>query len=155
MTAGTFDAPTRGSPIKWFVGFIISVHVLAGLWSADRAWTQVRSLTVKVAGPEIGAGSAPRIEVVTSGRVTIRVFVTLVQGTHTDTLALQTIGGHRDGFWDPRFISKTFAPVLTPAQMARYSAGPALLRVEARGRPQWLREPPPVVREVPVTITTI
>jgi hypothetical protein len=152
VPAGTFEAPKRGSPVKWFLGFVISMHVLAGLWSANRAWTQVRSLNVVVAGPEIAPGSAPRIEVVTSGRVTVRVFVTLVQGTRTDTIAVQTIGGHRDGFWDPRFISKSFAPVLTPTQLARYSTGPALLRVEARGRQQWMREPPPVVREVPVTL---
>jgi len=75
----------RGHPIKWFVGFAISVHLLAGAWSADRAWKQVRSLEVRVAGPEIAAGSA-------------------------------------------------------------------VVRAVASGRPQWLRSPPPVVREVPVTL---
>jgi hypothetical protein len=154
MPAGTFDAPKRGSPIKWFVGFVISVHILAGLWAADRAWTQVRSMYL-IAGPDIGPGSRTRIEVVTSGRAPVTVVLTLEQGTHTDTIAVQRISAHHDGFWDPRFITRTFTPRLTPTQIARFTLGAALLRVEARGVPQWLREPPPVVRQVEVTIVPI
>lgn len=141
----------RQNPTKWFIGFVLAFGILVGGWSADRAWTQVRRLDL-VANPEIGAGSAPRIEVVTSGRVTVTVVLTLAQGVRTDTIAVQTISGHRDGFWNPRFITKTFYPRLTSAQMAHFTTGIALLRAEARGRPQWMREPPPVVREVPVTI---
>ena len=72
--------------------------------------------------------------------------LTLTQGARTDTIAVQTISGHRDGFWDPRFISRSFVPRVTPTQVAHFIAGRAVLRAEARGRPQWLREPPPVVR---------
>jgi len=151
MPAGTFDAPKRGNPIKWFVGFVISVHILAGAWSADRAWIQVRSMAL-IAGPDIRLDSRPRIEVVTSGRVPVTVVLTLAQGTRTDTIAVQTIGSHRDGFWDPRFIERTFSPRLTPTQLSHFAQGTAVLRAEARGRPQWLREPPPVVRQVEVTI---
>ena len=137
--------------IKWFVGFVLAVHVLFGLWAADRAWTQVRRLEMS-ATPVIAAGSMARVDVVTSGRTPVTVVVTLTQGARTDTIAVQTISGHRDGFWDPRFISRSFVPRVTPTQVAHFLAGRAVLRAEARGRPQWLREPPPVVRELPVTI---
>ena len=141
----------RQNPTKWFVGFILAFGILVCGWALDRAWTQVRRLNL-VANREVGAGSAPRIEVVTSGRVTVTVVLTLAQGARTDTIAVQTISGHRDGFWDPRFITRTFYPRLTAAQMTHFAAGAAVLRAEARGRPKWMREPPPVVREVPVTI---
>ncbi|MCX5754738.1 MAG: hypothetical protein NTX19_01260 [Gemmatimonadetes bacterium] len=141
----------RGSPIKWFIGFVISVHIMAGLWAADRAWKQVRSMSL-IAGPDLAAGSRTRIEVVTSGRAAVTVVLTLAQGARTDTIAVQRITAHRDGFWDPRFITRVFSPRLTPTQMAHFKAGAASLRAEARGGPQWLREPPPVICEVAVTI---
>ena len=67
--------------IKWFVGFVLAVHVLFGLWSADRAWTQVRRLEMS-ATPVIAAGSMARVDVVTSGRTPVTVVVTLTQGAN-------------------------------------------------------------------------
>lgn len=137
--------------MKWFVGFIVAFGILIGGWSVDRAWKQVRDLEL-ASSPTVGVGSSPRIDVVTSGRAPVTVVLTLAQGTRTDTIAVQTIGAHRDAFWDPTFISRRFYPRLTTTQMSRFEAGAAVLRAEARGRPQWLREPPPVVREVAVTL---
>ena len=137
--------------MKWFVGFVVSFGILVGGWSVDRAWTQVRRLNL-AASAEVGAGSAPRIDVVTSGRAPVTVVLTLSQGTRTDTIAVQTVGAHRGDFWAPQSVSRSFYPRFTATQMSRFATGSAVLRVEARGRPQWMRDPPPVVREVPVMI---
>jgi hypothetical protein len=42
--------------------------------------------------------------------------------------------------------------VLAPEQLARFLSGPATVRATATGRRQWLRLPPPTVREAAVDI---
>ena len=100
----------RGSPIKWFIGFVISVHIMAGLWAADRAWKQVRSMSL-IAGPDLAAGSRTRIEVVTSGRAAVTVVLTLAQGARTDTIAVQRITTRQpdDGMHDIAIAALTAA----------------------------------------------
>ena len=49
-------------------------------------------------------------------------------------------------------IPLAMAVVLTPELLGRFEAGAALLRATARGRPQWLREPPPEAREIAVEL---
>ena len=41
---------------------------------------------------------------------------------------------------------------LTPAMLSEFDPGPATLRASAVGRPQWLRVPPPSIREQAVSI---
>lgn len=41
---------------------------------------------------------------------------------------------------------------VTPEMLARFATGPATLRAAATGRAQWLRTPPPKMREIPVVI---
>jgi hypothetical protein len=42
--------------------------------------------------------------------------------------------------------------VVTPELLARFASGAAVVRATAHGRPQWMRTPPPEVREVAVEI---
>jgi hypothetical protein len=140
--------------MQWIIGITIGLHVVFGAWSANRAWVQVRSLDVDIPIGALRAGWTPRISVVTSGRTSATVYVTIVQDGRADTISVHSIGGHRDGFWDPRFISRTFSPRVSARQAERLTAGRAILRAEAHGRPQWLRTPPPVVREVPVIVAS-
>ena len=131
---------------------LVGTVVVFGAWSANRSWTQVRSLDLSAPPGAVRTGWTPRISVVTSGRATITVYVTLVQGGRTDTISVHRVGAHRNGFWNPRFISRSFSPSVGAGQAARLSGGRATLRAEARGVAQWLRDPPPVVREIPIVV---
>ena len=42
---------------------------------------------------------------------------------------------------------------IEPQMLAEFDPGPAVLRASAVGRPQWLRVPPPTIREMAVTIS--
>jgi hypothetical protein len=152
MTTNPYTERRRFTPMQWFVGMGIAAPMVFGVWSANRAWVQVRSLDLEVPAADVQPGWAPRLSVVTSGRATVTVVLTLTQGAHTDTISMHTINPSRDGFWDPRFISRTFNPRVTPGLAGRLVSGRAVLRAEAHGRPQWLRTPAPVIREVPVMV---
>jgi hypothetical protein len=59
---------------------------------------------------------------------------------------------NRDAATDPRPRRDSLAVVLTPELLEGFRVGPVLVRAVARGRPQWLREPPPTVREAALKI---
>jgi len=128
---------------------LCSVTALA---SGHRAYFQVRGLELRVAGPVLRAGSVVETEVVSSGRTHVDVRVELVQGPHVETLASQFVRGNEWGSVDPRARRASQAIVLTPELLSRFSPGAAVLRATATGRPQWLRLPPPTVRESAVEI---
>lgn len=153
MATNPYTERRRFTPMQWIIGMGVAAHVVFGLWSANRAWVQVRSLDIEIPPADVQPGWAPRVSVVTSGRVTVTVYVTLTQAGHTDTISVHTINRSRDGVWDPRFISRTFNPRVTSGFAERFANGRAVLRAEAQGRPQWLRTPSPVVREVPVIVS--
>jgi hypothetical protein len=54
--------------------------------------------------------------------------------------------------YDPRPRSLHRDVRLTEQSLAGFQGGPAVLRYTAYGNMQWLRTPPPVVRELAVTI---
>ncbi len=152
MTTNLYTERRRFTPMQWLAGMGIAAPVVFGVWSASRAWIQVRSLDLEVPVADVQPGWAPRVSVVTSGSVTVTVVVTLSQGQHTDTISLHTINRSREGFLDPGTISRTFNPRITAGLAQRLTGGRAVLRAEAHGQTQWLHSPAPVVREVPVMV---
>jgi hypothetical protein len=67
-------------------------------------------------------------------------------------LAVQQVRGNDWASFDPRPRRASQRVLLTPEQLARFPDGPATVRATATGRPQWLRLPPPTVREAAVEI---
>jgi hypothetical protein len=124
----------------------------AGAWSSYRAWFQVKSVHIELADRDLRGGGTARVDVVTYGRVPVDVRVEMIQDARSETLAVQRVSAHHDGFFDPRTIHGSLSVVLSPATLSHFHAGPGVLRATARGRPQWLREPPPLVEEIPVQI---
>ena len=59
---------------------------------------------------------------------------------------------NREPVFDPRPQHGSVVVTLTREMLAPLENGPAILRASALGRPQWLRTPPPTIREQPVTI---
>ena len=128
------------------------VFLVAGAWSSYRAYFQIKSVHLELTDGALRSGSTARVDVVSYGRVPVDVRLEMVQGARAETLGVQHVSAHYDGFWDPRTIKGSFSVVLTPEVLSHFQAGPGVLRATARGRPQWLREPPPLVEQLMVEI---
>ena len=138
--------------MKTFILLLTAVHVVFGAVSAHRAYFQVRRLALRVDARQLREGVPARVDVVSSGRVPVYLSLVVVQGARSETLGTKVVRPHRDGFWNPRSVTDSLAVVASRDLLARLTPGPAVLRATARGTSQWLREPPPEVREVAVVI---
>ena len=142
-------------PVAWLkraVLLCLTLCFLTALVSGHRAYYQVRSLELQLAEPVLRSGSVIQTAVAGSGRTTVAVRLELIQGAHSETLAVQHVRGNEWAAFDPRPQRASQRVVLTPELLARCQAGAAKVRATATGRPQWLRLPPPVVRESAVEI---
>jgi hypothetical protein len=72
----------------------------------------------------------------------------LVQGAVAETLGCP----NENASYDPRPKRASASVVLTPASLAPFKPGLALVRATANGGMQWLRTPPPTIREQRVEI---
>jgi hypothetical protein len=84
--------------------------------------------------------------------VPVDVELEVVQGRRLDTLAVQWLREHTEPSLDPRWIRGNYVLHVASEQLQNLSAGPAVLRLIANGKSQWLRVPPPKIVEMPVTI---
>ncbi len=131
---------------------LLALCLITALSSGYRAYHQVYSLGLDVEESTLRDGSAIQVAVAGSGRTTIDVRVELIQGDHSETLAVQRVPGNVWASFDPRPRTASQKVLLTAEQLARFPPGPATVRVTATGRRQWLRLPPPTVREAAVEI---
>jgi hypothetical protein len=141
-------------PIVWlkrvFV-FVIVALLAIGAVSSYRAYVQVRSL--ELSAPRLlSAGSVVTTEVVSSGRTTVDVEVDLIQGAHSERLFKLYLRGNELGFFDPRTKHGSDSITLSSEILSKFQPGAARLRSVATGRHQWMRLPPPTVRELEVEI---
>lgn len=148
------EEPRSVAVVKKLIVVVVAAHVVIGALSSYRAYVQVRSVTLaSTSGAVLRSGSGVRVGVVSSGRVPIDYRLELVQGARAETLGVGLLWkSDVDGFYDPRPRRDSLAVVLSPTVLARFASGPALLRAIASGRMQWLRVPPPVVRQLAVRI---
>lgn len=152
-----FDAlPARDSRplavLKKAALALLALCFVTAVASGYRAYYQVRSLELQLAEPTLRGGSFVRVEVAGSGRTTVDVRVELTQGAHSETLATLRLPGNEWAAFDPRPTKASHNVLLTPEQLARFRAGAAKVRATATGRLQWMRLPPPTVREAAVEI---
>jgi len=153
-----FDALTirDARPIVWlkrvFV-VVIVVLVVIGIVSSHRAYFQVRSLELS-APKSLSIGSVVEAAVVGSGRTMVDVDVDLIQGPRITRLFNLHLSGNELAFFDPRTQHASGRFVLTLETFASFQTGPARLRSVATGRPQWMRLPPPTIREIDVDLQT-
>lgn len=156
MTKRPFDQRLTDPPsiaiVRKLLVVLVAVHVPLACWSGYRAIVQVQRLELHSPSRVLHDGSTVRVDVVGSGRATVDVRLEMVQGARAETIATHRIETGRSPAYDPRFRHGTLAVVLTPLLLERFQPGAALLRATAIGRPQWMRTPPPTVREVGVEI---
>ncbi|MET0626054.1 MAG: hypothetical protein ABW250_24180 [Pyrinomonadaceae bacterium] len=134
------------------VAALLAVCAVIAVASGYRAYYQVRSLELRLSEPALREGSVVRVDVSGSGRTMIDVRVELVQGGHSETLAERRLPGNDWAAFDPRPDDASYSVAVTPEQLARFQSGAAKVRATATGRPQWMRLPPPTVRETEVEI---
>jgi hypothetical protein len=137
---------------KRVVLLMLALHFTLALVSGYRAYFQVWGLELRLPGQILRDGSNVRASVVTSGRTFVDVRLEMLQGGHTELLAVQRVPRNEFAVYDPRPQRATLTVALTPEVLERFRAGPALVRATAIGRPQWLRVPPPEVREFAVEV---
>lgn len=136
---------------KRTVIFVVALHLLIGLISSYRAYFQVHSLKITT-GNVLQEGSVIQTEVVTYGRTPVDVRLELIQNGRIVNFHEHHVVANEFGFYDPRTQSDSFTAVITPELLVRLESGAAVLRATAVGRHQWMRLPPPVVREVHVNV---
>ena len=135
--------------LKRLFTLVIVALLAIGMVSSYRAYVQVRSLDLD-APRSLSEGAVVKTSVVSSGRTTVDVEVDLVQDAHSEKLLRLRVRGNELGFFDPRTQHGSEAVTLTREILSKFHSGSARLRSIAIGRPQWMRLPPPTVRELEV-----
>ena len=138
--------------LKWIVGPLLAVHIVLATISGYRAIVQVYHVELTTSDLVLRPGTVITYGAASSGRVPVDVEVELIQGDRRDTLAVKWIRDHSVPSYDPRTIRASGVVTLTAEHLAGFAPGPAVLRVTGNGKSQWLRVPPPRIREVHVRI---
>ena len=139
--------------LRWpSIILVLVIYVIPGLFSSYRAWVQIRSLELVVPGVEIRSGDTVRVRTVSWARTHVDVDLLLVQGASAETLAVHEIPKNHNASIDPRWRRDSIVLVLTESLLKKYERGAATLRATAVGGSQWLRSPPPLVREAAVQL---
>ena len=142
---------------RWVSRSVIAValvtYIIPGLFSSYRAWVQVHSLDLSVPRREIQSGDTVRVNTISWARTYVYVDLLLVQGAHAETLAVHEIPKNHNPSIDPRWRRDSINLVLTDALLRGFNPGPAKIHVSAEGGPQWLRTPPPLIREAAVQLS--
>ena len=144
---------SRGSRIgKRLVLWFILLQLPIGALSSYRAWVQIKELTLETESSVLRSGTTVRSRLVSWARTESDARIELVQGNHVQMLGEVFLARNREPVFDPRPKTDSVVVTISPASLEGFSDGPARLRATAVGRPQWLRTPPPTVREQAVTI---
>ena len=134
--------------VLWF----ILLQLPIGALSSYRAWVQIKSLSLSTTSPVLSPGVIIRSDLVSWARTESDARIEIVQGGDTTMLGEVYLPRNREPVFDPRPQHGSVVVTLTREMLAPLENGPAILRASALGRPQWLRTPPPTIREQPVTI---
>ena len=135
--------------VLWF----ILLQLPIGALSSYRAWVQIKELTLTTTSPTLSPGVVVQSNLVSWARTESNARIEIVQGKKVAMLGEVYLPRNHEPVFDPRPKSGSVVVKLVPAMLAEFDAGPAVLRASAVGRPQWLRVPPPTVRELPITIS--
>ena len=146
------ESPRSLRVLFWIIAPFAAAHVILASFSGYRAIVQVYRVELRTDAPTLRPGSTIAVAVATSGRTPVDVAVELIQASHAETLAVMRIRDHTNASYDPRTIHANRNVTLTSEQLANFRPGAARIRVTANGRSQWLRVPPPVIREQAIEI---
>lgn len=127
------------------------LHVPIWISSTYRAWVQIYRLDLE-APDTLRVGAAVTWGVVSSGRTEADARAEIIQGGTRVLLGEIVLNRNWDAAYDFRSRSGTRTVLLTREMLAGFVPGPAILHGSAVGRPQWMRVPPPTLRDQPVIL---
>ena len=133
--------------LRWIIAPFLAVHIALATFSGYRAIWQIHRLELQASGAVLQPGSTVGFELASWGRTEADAQLELIQGAVAETLAVKFLPRNHVASLDPRPQRGTVSVVLTPSTLAQFTSGPAILRVTANGGMQWLRTPPPTIRE--------
>jgi hypothetical protein len=139
--------------LKWLTIALLVVHVSTATAGGYRAIVQVYDVDIELESSAIRPGSPVAVRLVTSGRNFVDARLELVQAGRVDTLETLQVRSNGVASMDPRPRRAVLETSIPADIFARSTPGPALLRAVAEGRSQWLRVPPPEVRERAINLT--
>ena len=133
--------------LRWIVLPVLAVHLVLVTFSGYRAIWQIRRLDLRASGNVLYPGDTVGFVLESWGRTEADAQLELIQGTVSETLATRFLPRNTNASYDPRPQRGSASVVLTPAMLTRFGPGEAILRATGYGSAQWLRTPPPKVRE--------
>ena len=131
---------------------VACLYALIFSWSIYRRLWQTLRIELSVSSTALAPGAVVSTDVVASGETQNRIRLELIQGSHAETLIEQKTRVNWISGLDPRPFRYTPTYVITPELLARFTQGPATLRLTGFGGRKLLRTPPPRVRELQVTL---
>jgi hypothetical protein len=147
-----FGEPRSTILIKRAILAVILVLLPFFAMSSYRAWVQIKSLALLLPDSVLRDGATVQANVESWGRTFVELRIELIQGQRAETLAIKEVPRNGDPVFDVRSRRDSLVVTVAREGLARFKAGPALVRATARGSMQWLREPPPQVRARAVVI---
>ena len=133
------------------IAFLV-VHFSLSTVSGYRAIVQVYDVDIELTSPVLRPGSQVAVRVVTSGRNPVDARLELVQAGRADTIATLRVRANSGAFQDPRPQRAVLRAMIPADVFQHFTPGEASLRAVAEGRSQWLRIPPPEVRQRPIAL---
>jgi hypothetical protein len=135
----------------WIVTPFVVVHVVLASISGCRAIVQVYRVDLR-ADAVLHAGSRIEWGYVSSGRVASDAELELVQGRLRVSLDTLLMDANLNRSYDPRSRHAARIVLIDARSLAAFAPGPVVLRATGYGNMQWLRTPPPVMRELYVRL---
>jgi hypothetical protein len=127
---------------------LVGTYLIIGAFATWRSYYQVHSLDLQTDSAVLRPDSTITTKLVSYARNKIDVRLELIQDSHSEVIASELVLSNEWALLDPRIRSSSHTIVLSQELLDHFEAKPIRVRVTATGRPQWGREPPPVVREL-------
>jgi hypothetical protein len=131
---------------------VACICVVSSAWGMYRRIWQILRIELRANSLVLAPGATVSYDVVTSGAVPNVIRLELVQGAHHEVLLEQRASINAVSDLDPRVFRYAPTVTITPALLARFQSGPAILRVTGFGGQKLLRTPAPRVRELQVRL---
>lgn len=147
-----YAARSRAPGFRHFIYAFLIVHGVLFPLSGFRAWVQVYSVELTTSSNVATPGTRIVAKVETSGRIGIAVDISARQGSRAISLASMTIPSNEQAIYDPRPRRDSLVVLLTTESLHELSPGPTSIVASATGRPQFTRMPPPVIRQLAMTV---
>jgi len=133
---------------------LFCVHAAFAVWGMYRRIWQVLRVDVRASSTVLTPRSTVSYDVVTTGEVSNRIRLELVQGSHTETLMERRGRLSAINTYDPRLFEAAGQVEITPELLSRFAPGAATIRLIGFGGQKLLHVPPPRVRSLAVELPT-